>query len=1001
MTKLPERYRLGDKIGEGAMGEVYQAYDTHTERDVAIKVLPSNSLKGPRRARFQREARTIARLEHPFVVPLYDFHLPEDPEEQPFLVMRYMTGGTLADKIRRGRLPKEEVVQITRRIGQALDAAHKRNLVHRDIKPGNILLDDDGYAYLADFGIVKDSEAHDSLTGEGQPGTAPYMSPEQIKGEELDGRSDIYALGVVVFEMLTGALPFGGNLGMIFQGHLYEPVPSVFSFVSDLPDEVDELLRKAMAKNPEERFRKAEHLAHLLEAALQSPTAYMTSRDALVRAMEESFDANPGTAVGLSAAPENNQAVSETARSPVMAETVETTTSRRWQYVAGGLGVGLVVVIALFISRLAAEREPVNQTAVSPESLRANVVASVSPELVMAQSTPTELIDPTSSPEFIVVLQQADSAIWQIGDELQRIPENGRVPYQLPLMFQSSNEPVRLLLPNLVSIILDTNSTVWIEAATQDEDETVLRLVQGRLLIEAQTAFVRVYHEAGLQAELEGGLFGVAYDEANEEWAVDCLAGLCQLGQEEADKPFALAEGHYSVILPDTVITTPSPARFDMYTNLAQTIPEPTDTPTAAPTETPSATPTSATTRTPLPTFIPGSRGPETIVIGQSSDGKDIVAVRMGNGPQTLLLVGGIHSGYAPNSVQLAEQLAAHFAQNLTFIPNNVTIYLVTNLNPDAAAAPGELAGRLNANGVDLNRNWDCRWDPDPAVLGEVREGAGGTAVLSEPETAALNSFIAQIQPDAAVFWGAGRRANGVVSPGACEERSLVSRELVHYYAIAAGYDFLNRPEILADPALTGDVTNWLDKIGIPTIYVILPDFLEVNFEREWAGVLSVISAVSVPARLQQTPTPEICQQPVNPAWTGLYEANRLQLGCPISGVNQPMSVWQPFANGRMLWRQDTDQVYVLYDDFSLETFVVDSPNLAGFQVSELVKGAIGYVYDTYSAVSSKIGPPEDQEQQAADVMIQEFSHGFIISWQDNGPQTNLIFLGANQWQSP
>ncbi len=295
------------------MGEVYKAYDTRTERDVAIKVLPANSLRGQRRARFQREARTIARLEHPFVVPLYDFHLPEDPDEQPFLVMRYMTGGTLADKIRRGRLPKEEVVQIIRRIGQALDAAHKRNLVHRDIKPGNILLDDDGYAYLADFGIVKDSAAQESLTGEGQPGTVPYMSPEQIKGEELDGRSDIYALGVVVFEMLTGSLPYGGNLAMIYQGHLNEPIPSVFLHVDDLPDEVDEILRKAMAKNPVDRFRKAEHLARLLEAALQSPTAYMTSRAELVRTQEETFDTESGPAPDGA---RNHQAVADTAPSP-------------------------------------------------------------------------------------------------------------------------------------------------------------------------------------------------------------------------------------------------------------------------------------------------------------------------------------------------------------------------------------------------------------------------------------------------------------------------------------------------------------------------------------------------------------------------------------------------------------------------------------------------------------------------------------------------------------
>ncbi|MCA9920275.1 MAG: serine/threonine protein kinase, partial [Anaerolineales bacterium] len=292
MTKLQNRYELGKKIGEGAMGEVYEAFDTQTERTVAIKMLPAKVALPRRQERFKREARTVAKLEHPFVVPLYDFSLSEeDQDDPPFLVMRYMMGGSLADKIQQGRLPRDEVITITRRIGQALDEAHKQGLVHRDIKPANILLDQNGYAYLADFGIVKDSGSDERLTGDGQPGTAPYMSPEQVMGQELDGRSDIYALGVVVFEMLTGTLPFGGNnLALIFQGHVNEPVPSVFSRVDDLPDEVDEILHKAMAKKPADRFRKAEHLAHLLEAALQSPTAYMTSRDELVRTLEETFD---------------------------------------------------------------------------------------------------------------------------------------------------------------------------------------------------------------------------------------------------------------------------------------------------------------------------------------------------------------------------------------------------------------------------------------------------------------------------------------------------------------------------------------------------------------------------------------------------------------------------------------------------------------------------------------------------------------------------------------
>lgn len=262
------------------MGEVFRAYDTQTEREVAIKILPSRTLQGHWLERFKLEARTIARIEHPFVVPLYDYSLP-DNDEQPFLVMRYMRGGTLADKIKQGRLHSNEVAQITRRIAAALDAAHERGLVHRDLKPSNILLDQDGYSYLADFGIVKDMTADGSFTQGGQPGTAHYMSPEQITGRMIDGRSDIYSLGVLAFEMLTGVKPFQGNLNTIFQAHIYEKVPGVHNYVDHIPDEVDDVLRQAMAKNPDDRFAKASHMAHELEAALQSPLAYMRARSAL------------------------------------------------------------------------------------------------------------------------------------------------------------------------------------------------------------------------------------------------------------------------------------------------------------------------------------------------------------------------------------------------------------------------------------------------------------------------------------------------------------------------------------------------------------------------------------------------------------------------------------------------------------------------------------------------------------------------------------------------
>ncbi|VAW34342.1 hypothetical protein MNBD_CHLOROFLEXI01-3469, partial [hydrothermal vent metagenome] len=410
MSQKIDRYEIRGKIGEGAMGEVFQAYDTQTERDVAIKMLSARSLQGDHLKRFKREARTIANLEHPSVVPLYDFHLTEG-EEPPFLVMRHMTGGTLADKIRNGPLPMDEAYQILRRIGEALDAAHSRGLVHRDLKPANILLDQDGYAYLADFGVVKDDMAAESLTSGGQPGTIPYMSPEQIKGETLDNRSDIYSLGVVVFEMLTGKLPFAGNLNTIVQGHIHEPVPSVFTIVDHLSEEVDEVLRKAMAKEPTARFRKASHLSRLLEAASQSPSAYLSTRDALANSADDESEFR------LAYPPIKD--VSDTAPSPLLPGTVKSSETRRWQLLAAGLTAVLLVFFAWF--GLTQVNQDQGVVAINPTSV------PTATEIVETVSIPTiEIPEQTPIPDTILVLQEASSAIWQSGDEVERIPEDGR-----------------------------------------------------------------------------------------------------------------------------------------------------------------------------------------------------------------------------------------------------------------------------------------------------------------------------------------------------------------------------------------------------------------------------------------------------------------------------------------------------------------------------------------------------------------------------------------------
>jgi serine/threonine-protein kinase len=259
------RYEIKGEIGRGGMATVYLAHDPRFRRDVAVKVLPRQYTHDPLfRARFEREAQTIAALEHPAIVPVHDFG---EDNGQPFLVMRYMPGGSLATKLTAGALPLQQTVSILERIGSALDRAHSKGIIHRDLKPGNILFDGYGEAFLADFGIAKMAEATAALTGNSIIGTPAYMSPEQVKGEEVDGRSDIYALGVILFEMVTGQQPFAANTPIaVAYKHVNEPVPDIRTRKADLSPTLQLTINQAMSKNPNERFRTATELAKSVHA---------------------------------------------------------------------------------------------------------------------------------------------------------------------------------------------------------------------------------------------------------------------------------------------------------------------------------------------------------------------------------------------------------------------------------------------------------------------------------------------------------------------------------------------------------------------------------------------------------------------------------------------------------------------------------------------------------------------------------------------------------------
>ncbi|HEX6304382.1 MAG TPA: serine/threonine-protein kinase [Anaerolineales bacterium] len=268
VEQLFNRFEMRAEIGYGGMARVYQAYDPQTDRLVAIKVLPPEYLNDLGfRARFEREAELIAALEHEAIVPVYEFGTHEG---QPYIVMQYMPKGSLAERLLQGPLSPEESLRVLKRVAAALDYAHPHGIIHRDLKTSNILFDREFNAYLADFGIALRSEStwQRNLAISGTPA---YMSPEQgLREEKIDGRSDIYSLGVIVFEMLTGQLPFAGEIALsIVLKHIHDPCPSIGSINPDLPAGLDPVLQRAMAKMPEERYPSAQAFVDDYRRALQ------------------------------------------------------------------------------------------------------------------------------------------------------------------------------------------------------------------------------------------------------------------------------------------------------------------------------------------------------------------------------------------------------------------------------------------------------------------------------------------------------------------------------------------------------------------------------------------------------------------------------------------------------------------------------------------------------------------------------------------------------------
>lgn len=425
------RYEIIDELGRGGMATVYRANDPRFEREVALKVLPRELLHDPQfRVRFEREAKTVAMLEHPFIVPVYDFG---EEDGQPYFVMRYMTGGSLADRIRTtGTLTVVQAARIMDGLCLALDEAHQKGIIHRDLKPANILFDRAGEPSVSDFGIAKITQSQTNVTAGAMLGTPAYMSPEQAQGDTVDARSDIYALGIILFEMLTGRQPYEADTPMgVAVKHITEPVPHILDIKPDLPPGIEAIIEKAMAKDRYMRFQSAGEFS----AALTGVAQGMSGEEALETAAsvtgvgsDKTFVQPAKTRIGTRPITQSGaRSPSQPVGQPVAQPAPKKTPAWLWAVigvvvlclVVGGIGVGGVL-----LSNLPGGEAP---TAMAVSTATAEPTQSV----VVSESPTAEAASPTPIPQPVnKIIGGADkiaflrnSDVWIMGFGANDVPE--------------------------------------------------------------------------------------------------------------------------------------------------------------------------------------------------------------------------------------------------------------------------------------------------------------------------------------------------------------------------------------------------------------------------------------------------------------------------------------------------------------------------------------------------------------------------------------------------
>jgi serine/threonine-protein kinase len=402
--KVLGQFEIMDEIGRGGMATVYRARQRSINRTVAVKVLPQALMHDPAfYERFTREVDVISHLEHPHILPIYDYG---EVDGIPFIAMRFLAGGSMAQFIRRGLPTFEAIIKPIDQIAQALDYAHHQGIIHRDLKPANILLDERGNAYLTDFGIARVLDSN--LTGSAIIGTPAYMSPEQANALPLDSRSDIYSFGIVLFELLSGREPFEAATPVaLLLKHINEALPPLGRYRPDTPPAVEAVIQRATAKLPTDRFASAGDMAAAYAAAVRAqpaPTPVAPSASAASPAGARPPMATPApTASPAGNAPTVTPAPPARTVSPdqeTLLDAAAPTRSRMPLFI----GVGVVAVVAVI-------------------ALILGVTTSQAPPPVYVTPTPQAVAVPTTFPDGVAMEQDGLNltvpASWTLTDRSQ------------------------------------------------------------------------------------------------------------------------------------------------------------------------------------------------------------------------------------------------------------------------------------------------------------------------------------------------------------------------------------------------------------------------------------------------------------------------------------------------------------------------------------------------------------------------------------------------------